>query len=150
MKKGEVKMIPWDKVPRMWLDRCSGEGYKTTVTDDGDRLYADIGMSVDEGYRPCAKCGKYPTKEGHDTCLGTLGHVINACCGHGKNKGYIQFDNGVSIRGYFEVEHDKAFHIETLVRSEQEIIDKIDELENDKKNRCKEIEILKWVLQKKE
>ena len=36
------------------------------------------------------------------------------------------------------------------VRSEQEIIDKIDEMKNDKKDRCKEIEILKWVLQKKE
>ena len=46
-------------------------------------------------------------KEGHDFCLGTLGNVMNACCGHGKNKGYIQFDNGITIRGYFEIERDR-------------------------------------------
>ena len=29
---------------------------------------------------------------------------MNACCGHGNREGYIQFDNGITIRGYFRVE----------------------------------------------
>ena len=96
--------IDWNDVPEEWLDRCSGDGHTTTKTSDGDRFYTDINISVDEGYRPCSKCNEYPTSEGHDACLGTLGNVMNACCGHGKNKGYIQFDNGIRISGYFEVE----------------------------------------------
>lgn len=141
--------ISWDTVPETWLDRCSGEGYETIKTAEGDRLYTDNGISVNEGYRPCAKCKEYPTTEGHDTCLGTLGRVMNACCGHGKHEGYIQFDNGVTIRGFFEVEHDEAFHSETFIRSEQEVIDKLDELEADEEENAREIKILEWVLQKK-
>jgi hypothetical protein len=48
---------------------------------------------------PCPKCGKLPTKEGHDACLGTLPGVIDACCGHGVREAYIIFENGVTIRG---------------------------------------------------
>ena len=49
----------------------------------------------------CAKCRKGPTVEGHDGCLGTLpGGVMNACCGHGYDKGaYIQYWSGKIIRG---------------------------------------------------
>lgn len=28
---------------------------------------------------------------------------MNACCGHGNRMGYIQFDNGYIIRGFFEI-----------------------------------------------
>ena len=55
----------------------------------------------------CTECGKKSTKEGHDPCLGKLPGVINACCGHNKkghNKdgtGYIMFENGMYIEGYF-------------------------------------------------
>jgi hypothetical protein len=49
--------------------------------------------------KPCVKCGKLPTKEGHDACLGTLPGVIDACCGHGVKEAYIIFENGVTIRG---------------------------------------------------
>ncbi len=41
----------------------------------------------------CIDCGKLPTKEGHDGCIGTLPHkdVMNACCGHGNDKqAYVQ------------------------------------------------------------
>jgi hypothetical protein len=48
---------------------------------------------------PCVKCGKLPTDEGHDACLGTLPGVIDACCGHGVTEAYINFENGVTIRG---------------------------------------------------
>jgi len=50
--------------------------------------------------RPCKNCGKTPTKEGHDNCLGTLIGVKNACCGHGiENEAFIQFLDGNSING---------------------------------------------------
>jgi hypothetical protein len=32
---------------------------------------------------PCARCGRFPTKDGHDACLGILPDVKSACCGHG-------------------------------------------------------------------
>lgn len=55
--------------------------------------------------RPCAKCGEQRTDEGHDPCLGTLPGVLNACCGHGHRvEAYIQFKNGVCIRGFDPIE----------------------------------------------
>lgn len=104
-----VEHINFDDAPKSWSDRCSGDGYKRIINKDGDRVFEDNGISVGIGHRPCAKCKEYPTKEGHDACFGELGNVINACCGHGKSKGYIQFDNGITIRGYFEVEYDKSY-----------------------------------------
>ena len=53
---------------------------------------------------PCAKCGKLPTKDDHDACLGTLPGVIDACCGHGVTEAYINFENGVTIRGSLVIE----------------------------------------------
>jgi len=67
--------------------------------------YVDTSEKVCDNPRGyCAKCGKYPTEDGDDFCIQKLGRVVNACCGHGLHKGYIQFDNGITIRGYFEVE----------------------------------------------
>lgn len=51
--------------------------------------------------RPCGHCDKRNTPEGHDGCLGTLPGVVNACCGHGcREESYIQFENGVTLRGF--------------------------------------------------
>jgi hypothetical protein len=52
---------------------------------------------------PCPKCGELPTKKGHDHCLANLPGVKNACCGHGVEEGYIQFKNGITIRGFFKI-----------------------------------------------
>lgn len=60
-------------------------------------------LSIDNE-RECISCGHKPTELGHDYCISNLGHVVNACCGHGKEKGYIQFNDGTVIRGYFEIE----------------------------------------------
>jgi len=57
--------------------------------------------------RPCPKCKNLPTKDGHDACIANLPGVNNACCGHGVEKGYIQFENGLTIRGKFNVEQKK-------------------------------------------
>jgi len=49
---------------------------------DNDRIYDDS--------RPCKYCGKYPTQEGYDACMGHIDGVISACCGHGVEDGYIK------------------------------------------------------------
>lgn len=63
-------------------------------------LYADTGESIRDKRRPCAHCESNDVKD-HDVCLGTLPGVANACCGHGdRSRAYIQFTNGVIIRGF--------------------------------------------------
>lgn len=56
----------------------------------------------------CPKCKETAnlTEDKVDPCLGYLPGVDNACCGHGTGEGYIQFKNGVTIRGSFAVEWD--------------------------------------------
>lgn len=72
----------------------------------GRKIFAPDGMnwvSMRTGLKykkdpPCIKCGKYPTKEGHDHCLGTLKGVKFACCGHGvPGQRYVMLDNGKCI-----------------------------------------------------
>jgi hypothetical protein len=49
--------------------------------------------------RPCTRCLRPPTPEGHDPCLGTIPGAQNACCGHGDVvKAYAQFEGGSVIR----------------------------------------------------
>jgi len=60
----------------------------------------------------CTRCGHLPTKKGHDWCIRNMPGVMNACCGHGETEGYIQFTNGVTIRGYFRVEQGIEVHRE--------------------------------------
>ena len=52
----------------------------------------------------CRKCGKVANKDGQDPCIANLPGVTDACCGHGRHEGYIVFENGVKIIGFFEVE----------------------------------------------
>ena len=44
-------------------------------------IYDDTGSEFDDK-RPCRHCGKLPTLEGYDACLGKLPNVWSACCGH--------------------------------------------------------------------
>jgi hypothetical protein len=58
-------------------------------------IYDDTREPTVGNPRPCGKCGKERTPEGHDACLGTIPGVVNACCGHGDDKAaYIEFENG--------------------------------------------------------
>lgn len=50
-------------------------------------VYADDGSSISVE-RPCVRCGRMPTEEGYDACLGHLPNVRAACCGHGVEPGY--------------------------------------------------------------
>ena len=55
---------------------------------NGSWVYADNETSA-EIDRPCVNCGKMPTAEGHDACLGYVVGATSACCGHGIEKSYI-------------------------------------------------------------
>jgi len=69
--------------------------------DIGEWRYSADGLLVKENDKPCGVCGRERTPEGHDPCLGELPGVVNACCGHGNPKeAYVQFKNGVEIRGF--------------------------------------------------
>lgn len=63
--------------------------------------------------RSCGYCGKENIVKGHeeyDRCLGILPGVMNACCGHGNSKqAYIQFENGVTIRGFTTIDDQGRF-----------------------------------------
>ncbi|MCO1599839.1 hypothetical protein [Desulfosporosinus nitroreducens] len=54
---------------------------------DGAWVYADTNESITTE-RPCARCGRPPTHEGHDECLGIIDGATSACCGHGVEDGY--------------------------------------------------------------
>lgn len=48
----------------------------------------------------CGHCGRSPTIEGHDGCLGTIPGIKNACCGHGiTDQAYVQFFDDIRISG---------------------------------------------------
>ena len=59
----------------------------------------------------CRSCGKRETSKGHDPCIADLPGVKHACCGHGKDNGYICFENGTVVRGIFSVmrNHEKHY-----------------------------------------
>lgn len=54
--------------------------------------YCDNHKLVDDEERPCKRCGRMPTAEGHDACLGHLDGVKSACCGHGVERPYVVID----------------------------------------------------------
>lgn len=49
---------------------------------NGTWVYSDDGTpaAID---RPCKRCGRMPTVEGHDACIGHIDGANSACCGHG-------------------------------------------------------------------
>lgn len=74
-------------------------GYPIVLKDD-QWYYEDTKTPTVGSSRPCGHCGKGKTKEGHDSCLGTLPDVVNACCGHGiEDAAYVIFCDGSTIRG---------------------------------------------------
>lgn len=64
-------------------------------------IYSDNKSLVsDNKTRICGHCSKPDTKEGHDSCIGFLPNVLNACCGHGIiDEAYIQFSDNIELRG---------------------------------------------------
>lgn len=77
---------------------------RNTISQGEGWYYEDYTKAEGENIRPCKKCGKQPTAEGHDSCIANLPGVKNACCGHGIHDAYIQFEDDRIIRGQFKVE----------------------------------------------
>ena len=78
---------------------------------DGFHLrYSDNNeQATPENVRDCPKCGLNPKDfNGHDPCIADLPGVRNACCGHGVEPGFIQFDNGMFIEGSFKIFNSPA------------------------------------------
>jgi len=88
------------------------------IVEDGKYWwkYEDTGERYNpENDRPCKHCGKPPTKEGHDPCLGELRGIMFACCGHHGsiqppyvtlNDGtYIRFNSRKELFDYFGMEY---------------------------------------------
>ena len=73
-------------------------GHATYYDRESDTWrYLDTGEPVtphSERERPCPKCGKPPTPEGYDACLGHIPGAISACCGHGVYEGAIWYEDG--------------------------------------------------------
>jgi len=55
--------------------------------------YCDNNKLTAEEERPCARCGKMPTKEGYDACLGHIEGATSACCGHGIEKPFVIYES---------------------------------------------------------
>jgi hypothetical protein len=51
-------------------------------------LYVDNNQPI-TNKRPCIRCGRKPTAEGYDACIGKMNGVSSACCGHGIEPPFI-------------------------------------------------------------
>ena len=82
--------------------RSYWRGHEIILITEDVWVYADTKQEVSANpYRACGKCGESKTSSHHDACIANLPGVDNACCGHGdRNDSYIQFDNGVTVRGF--------------------------------------------------
>jgi hypothetical protein len=73
--------------------RSTHRGHKIAADAAGLWRYCDNGQPVSgDPSRSCGHCGRPPTAEGHDGCLGTMPGVTNACCGHGVGaEAYVRY-----------------------------------------------------------
>lgn len=61
----------------------------------GDQwVYENDHTPISQEERPCVRCGRMPTVEGYDACLGHIKGATSACCGHGVSNAYILFEAG--------------------------------------------------------
>jgi hypothetical protein len=63
----------------------------------GKWSFSDTGETFECGHipeRPCVRCGKMALETGEDACLGHIPGVQAACCGHGVEEGYINYEDG--------------------------------------------------------
>ena len=51
--------------------------------------YSDNGNLLQNEARACIRCGKHPTKEGFDACVGYIEGVDSVCCGHGVSDMFV-------------------------------------------------------------
>ena len=58
----------------------SSNGIDWFYSSDGSNLKDHTGKIIE---RACTRCGKMPTKEGYDACIGYKEGYSSLCCGHG-------------------------------------------------------------------
>lgn len=85
-------------------------GHDIVTDKDGVTRYCDDLSVLDKNnLRHCAKCGRDPNEyNGDDPCMAGLPGVRNACCGHGIDEAFIEFEDGRIVIGQFEIARRKA------------------------------------------
>lgn len=74
-----------------------------TVLRRGVWYYQSDGVPVDDDLdRPCARCGRPPSPEGYDACMGYVPGVSSACCGHGEGPGFVIWRDGAMFSRWAE------------------------------------------------
>ena len=58
---------------------------------NGTWVYESDHAPIDQEERPCLRCGRMPTPEGYNACLGYIEGATSACCGHGVEESYVLF-----------------------------------------------------------
>lgn len=53
-------------------------------------VYKDNKLPITD-IRACKKCGKFPTQNGHDACIGNIKGARSACCGHGVINPFVKW-----------------------------------------------------------
>ena len=79
------------------------------VAHEAERFFAEYDQDNCQGWEDgkCKVCKLPRTPEGQDPCISNLPGVAFACCGHGKQNGYVAFEanehgDKVVLRGHFE------------------------------------------------
>lgn len=80
-------------------------GHDIITDKDGVTRYCDdLSEVTADNLRPCPRCNLNPTDfGGHDPCMAALPGVRNACCGHGKDEAFVEFEDGRMILGKFTI-----------------------------------------------
>lgn len=60
--------------------------------------YINDNSPIHEKERPCKRCGRMPTPEGYDACLGHVEGATSACCGHGIEEPCLVLESGRHVR----------------------------------------------------
>jgi len=66
-------------------------GHEIYSTDGRAWFYSDNGEPADDS-RQCIRCGRMPTPEGYDACVGHVDGAISVCCGHGVCEPILMFE----------------------------------------------------------
>lgn len=80
------------------MSRSNAYGHEAEYNWDKNMwVYSDTKEPVTKA-RHCKCCGKLPTKEDYDGCIGELPGVKHACCGHGVENPYVILNSGEEIK----------------------------------------------------
>ena len=59
---------------------------------DGEYWRYTDNNEIENNNRPCKRCGRTPTKEGYNSCIGHIDGAKSACCGHGVEEPYVLYN----------------------------------------------------------